>query len=179
MINIQVKHSDIGENFTYSSLTSGALDKWAKEWQKEKNSVNIKEIRIVTNRSWGTNESDGKCSFDSFINKVLPKIQDDYSYQGASPKESTACTWFKTQVSHLGADAYDFIKILKFYKEEGDIGVDLKITDYVSRILGTDRKEAVDAANNSILAKLRERITQMIFMIGAEIFWKLIIKKSV
>lgn len=156
MINIQVKHSDIGENFTYSSLTSGALDKWAKEWQKEKNSVNIKEIRIVTNRSWGTNESDGKCSFDSFINKVLPKIQDDYSYQGASPKESTACTWFKTQVSHLGADAYDFIKILKFYKEEGDIGVDLKITDYVSRILGTDRKEAVDAANNSILAKLRE-----------------------
>ena len=35
MINIQVKHSDIGENFTYSSLTSGALDKWAKEYAEK------------------------------------------------------------------------------------------------------------------------------------------------
>ena len=47
IVNIQVKHSDIGENFTYSTLTSGKspmLDKWVKEWQKEKNNYNIKEI---------------------------------------------------------------------------------------------------------------------------------------
>ena len=37
IINIQVKHSDKNEKFTYSSLTSGdppMLEKWAKEWQR-------------------------------------------------------------------------------------------------------------------------------------------------
>ena len=53
IINIQVKHSDTGDNFTYSTLSSGVpsmLDKWAKEWQREKDNYKIKEIRIVTNR---------------------------------------------------------------------------------------------------------------------------------
>lgn len=159
IINIQVKHSDIGESFTYSTLTSGKspmLDKWAKEWLKEKNNFNIKQIRIVTNRSWGTKSSDGKCSFDRFINNVFPKIQADYNHQSTEPEDITACTWLKNQISHLGSDAYNFIKILKFDKEDDLSGIDAKIRDHVSRILGTDRKEAVVAATNSLLAKLNE-----------------------
>ena len=159
IINIQVKHSDVKENFTYSTLTSDTppmLSKWAKEWQKQKNNFNIKEIRIVTNRSWGTNASDGKCSFDRFINNVFPKMQDDFNYQSVVPAEVAACTWFKTQISYLGTDAYNFIKILNFHREEGLSGVDAKIRDHVSQILGTDRKDAVDAATNSLLAKLNE-----------------------
>lgn len=159
IINIQVKHSDVEENFTYSTLTSGSspmLNKWAKEWQKEKNNFNIKEIRIVTNRPWGANASDGKCSFDRFINDVFPKMQGDVNYQSIDPAEVAACTWFKTQISYLGTDAYDFFKILNFHREEDLSGVDAKIRDHVSRILGTDRKEAVDAATNSLLAKLNE-----------------------
>ena len=159
IINIQVKHSDVKENFTYSTLTSHTppmLSKWAKEWQKQKNSFNIKEIRIVTNRSWGTNASDGKCSFDRFINNVFPKMQADFNYQSVVPAEVAACTWFKTQISYLGTDAYNFIKILNFHREEDLSGVDAKIRDHVSRILGTDRKDAVDAATNSLLAKLNE-----------------------
>ena len=88
IINIQVKHSDVKENFTYSTLTSDTppmLSKWAKEWQTQKNSFNIKEIRIVTNRSWGTNASYGKCSFDRFINNVFPKMQADFNYQSVVP----------------------------------------------------------------------------------------------
>lgn len=159
IINIQVKHSDVEENFTYSALTSGKssmLDKWAKEWQKEKTNFYIKEIRIVTNRSWGPNASDGKCSFDRFINNVFPKMQADFNYQSIDPEEVAACTWFKTQISYLETDAYDFVKILSFHKEDDLSGIDAKIRDHVSRILGTDRKEAVDAATNSLLAKLNE-----------------------
>ena len=159
IVNIQVKHSDIGENFTYSTLTSGKspmLDKWAKEWQKEKSNYNIKEIRIVTNRPWGTNASDGKCSFDNFVKNVFPKIQADFAYQNQEPTEAAACAWFKTQITYLGSDAYDFIKILNFCREDDLSGVDAKIRDRVSLILGTDRKEAVDAATNSLLAKLNE-----------------------
>lgn len=159
IVNIQVKHSDIGENFTYSTLTSGKspmLDKWTKEWQKQKHNYNIKEIRIVTNRPWGTNISDEKCSFDSFINGVFPKMQADFNYPSIDPAEAAACSWLKTQISYLGTDAYDFIKILNFNREEDLSGVDAKIRDHVSRILGTDRKEAVDAATNSLLAKLNE-----------------------
>ena len=159
IVNIQVKHSDIGENFTYSTLTSGKspmLDKWVKEWQKEKNNYNIKEICIVTNRPWGTNASDGKCSFDNFIKNVFPKIQADFAYQSKEPTETAACAWFKAHITYLGSDAYDFIKILNFCKEDDLSGVDAKIRDHVSRILGTDRKEALDAATNSLLAKLNE-----------------------
>ena len=37
MVNIQVKHSDVGESFTYSTLTNGErpmLKKWADEWDR-------------------------------------------------------------------------------------------------------------------------------------------------
>ena len=159
IVNIQAKHSDVDENFTYSTLTSGnspMLDKWAKEWQQKKCDFNIKEIRIITNRCWGPNASDGKCSFDRFIKNVFPKIQADFSYQSTVPEEEAACAWFKTRIEYLGTDAKDFIKILNFYKEDDLSGIDTKIRGYVSLILGTDRKEAVDAATNSLLAKLNE-----------------------
>lgn len=59
----------------------------------------------------------------------------------------------------MGTDAYDFIKILKFHKEDDLSGIDSKIRNQISRILGTDRKDAVDAATNSLLAKLNEWAT--------------------
>lgn len=164
MINLQVKHTDIDENFTYSTLTSGKspmLEKWAKEWQKEKSSYNIKEIRIVTNRSWGTKSSGNKCSFDTFVNNVFPKIQADLNYQSIIREEAAACAWFKSQIAYLGADMHDFVKVLKFSKEENLSGVDKKIRNHISQILGTDRKDAVDAATKGLLAKLSEWATSM------------------
>lgn len=158
MVNIQVKHSDQNENFTYSTLTSGdppMLEKWAKEWQREKDNYDIKEIRIVTNRKWGPNESDGKCSFKNFVSTVIPKLSLDYNYQPQSPEESTAIDWIKNNIAYLGKDASDFIKVLKFCQEEELCDVEAKIKSKVSQILGTDKKEAVEASTINLLANLR------------------------
>lgn len=76
-----------------ASLTSGdpsMLEKWAKEWQREKNNYNIKEIRIVTNRQWGPNAREGKCSFEKFVTTVLPQLRLDYNYQAESTEENAA-----------------------------------------------------------------------------------------
>ena len=157
IINIQVKHSDTGDNFTYSTLSSGApsmLEKWAKEWQREKDNYKIKEIRIGTNRKWGPAESESKCSFEHFVLKVMPLLRADYNYQCQDDSEASAVDWFKSNVSFLKNDAFDFVKVLNFHKEEGLHDVELKIRELVQQILGTDKKEAVDASTNSLLAKL-------------------------
>lgn len=157
MVNIQVKHTDVEGNFTYSTLTnnpSQMLEKWAKEWQTAKQKFNIKEIRIVTNRSWGWRGSGNKCSFKKFVIDVYPKLQKDFSYQGNTNSEAAACNWLKEKIKCLGGDAYDFVKILNFYQEEDLTGVDLKIRDSVSQIIGTNKKEAVDIATDGLLAKL-------------------------
>lgn len=157
IVNIQVKHSDNSANFTYSTLTSGEspmLKKWAKEWQREKNNHLINEIRIVTNRPWGPMETEQKCSFECFVSTVLPHLRLNYNYQANNDNERNAVSWFKEQISYLGKDAYNFVKILSFYQEENLQGVEKQIRLKVSQILGTERKEAVEASTNSLLAKL-------------------------
>lgn len=157
IVNIQVKHSDIGENFTYSTLTDGEkpmLEKWAKEWQQEKNNYSIKEIRVITNRQWGSGASGKKCSFKKFVTEVYPKLQLDYEYKSTIPNETAACEWFKKQISYLGDDAFDFIKTLNFYQEDNLEDIELKIRKLVAEILGTEKKEAVNASTDSLLAKL-------------------------
>ncbi len=159
IVNIQVKHTDIGENFTYSTLISGErpmLEKWAKEWDSAKCQYNIKEIRIVTNRQWGTRGSAGKCSFKNFIENVWPSLQLDYGYQSDIPAETSAAEWFKKQISYLDQRAFDFIKILQFYQEDDLQGVELKIRKYVAQILGTEKREAVENATRNLLAKLSQ-----------------------
>ena len=156
-VNIQVKHSDVGESFTYSTLTNGErsmLKKWADEWDTTKTSHNITEIRIVTNRSWGTHGSGKKCSFANFIDRVLPKLRADYGYISEVSSENVAIDWFKEQLKSLGNDAFEFVKILKFYHEEDLDNIELRIRENVAQILGTDRKEVIKAASDSLLAKL-------------------------
>ena len=43
--------------------------------------VGLKGIQIVTNKKWGPQEIDGKCSMDDFISKVFPCLQDNYNYR--------------------------------------------------------------------------------------------------
>lgn len=153
IVNIQVKHTDTGNNFTYSTLNP-MLDKWAKEWQREKSNYQIKEIRIVTNRQWGPMEIEQKCSFEYFVSNVLPQLQLDYDYTPNNINEINAVNWLKNQLSYLGNDASDFVKLLNFYQEEDLEGVETQIKKNTSQILGTDNKEAVEAATNTLLAKL-------------------------
>lgn len=157
IINIQVKHTDCGENFTYSFLLSGEtpmIKKWAKEWHENKNNYTIREIRIVTNRKWGPAESEGKCSFNNFVTKVFPILKTNYNYVSEDPSQNLAIKWFKAQIDFLGDEASEFVKILSFV-QEGDLeSVNLKISEKVASILGTDRKEALINSTNSLLAKL-------------------------
>ncbi len=157
MTNIQVKHSEEGKNFTYSTLTSEEspmLKKWTNEWKTTKANYNIKEIRIVTNRSWGPYGSGKKCSFANFVNYVLPKLQANYGYISKKSSENAAINWFKEQIAFLEDDAFEFVKILRFYHEEDLDAVELRIRENVAQILGTDRNEVVKAASDSLLAKL-------------------------
>lgn len=86
ILNIQVKHTDEDANFTYSFLASGKkplLNELALEWKNNKDNYNFKGIQIVTNKKWGPQETDGKCSMDDFISKVFPCLQDNYNYTSA------------------------------------------------------------------------------------------------
>lgn len=155
--NIQVKHTDVEDNFTYSTLTNGdkpMLEKWIKEWSEIRKTHNIREIRIVTNRKWGNRISGTKCSFKQFIEDVWPKFQLDYRYQSKVKSENEALDWFKKQIKCLNQDSFEFVKILNFYQEMDLSDVELEIRKCVSKLLGTDKKEAIDRATNSLLAKL-------------------------
>ena len=157
IINIQVKHTDCNENFTYSFLVSGKepmIVKWATEWRENKSNYNIREIRIATNRKWGPAESEGRCSFNDFVIDVFPVLKTDYNYVSKDSSQNSAIKWFKKQIDFLGDEASEFVKILSFV-QEGDLeSVNLKISEKVASILGTDRKEAVGNATKSLLAKL-------------------------
>ncbi len=157
IINIQVKHTDVEEHFGYSTLSGGEhpmLKKWADEWRKAKDQYDIREIRIVTNRQWGPRGSRSKCSFKNFIHKVLPPLQADYEYQSPIPCQNMAKEWFKGQIAYLAEDAFEFTKKLNFQQEDDLPGVELKIRNYIARLLGTNRAAAVESATSSLLAKL-------------------------
>lgn len=97
ILNIQVKHTDEDANFTYSFLASGKkplLNALALEWKNNKDNYNFKGIQIVTNKKWGPQEIDGKCSMDDFISKVFPCLQDNYNYTSAKPNEQKAIEWY-------------------------------------------------------------------------------------
>ena len=157
IINIQVKHTDCKENFTYSFLVSGEIPmivKLATEWRKNKSNFNIREIRIVTNRKWGPAKSEGRCSFNDFVINVFPILKTDYNYVSKDFSQNSAIKWFKKQIDFLGDEASEFVKILSFVQEGNLESVNLKIAENVASILGTDRKEALNNATNSLLAKL-------------------------
>ena len=68
-LNIQVKHTDADNNFTFSTLVGGKdpmLVKWAKEWYEKRDKYNFSEINIFTNKEFGTRRADNCCSFSDF-----------------------------------------------------------------------------------------------------------------
>ena len=157
MINIQVKHTDVNENFTYSFLTSGKtplLKKLATEWEKEKSNHKIREIQIVTNKKWGTYASEAKCSMYDFVTKVYPKLQKDFSYCGEDESEKNAISWFKNELDFLGSECENFVKIFSFRAESGLDETEKIIRMQVTEIIGTDKEEAVNFCVNNIRAAL-------------------------
>ena len=117
-LNIQVKHTDVDNNFTFSTLLSGdnpMLVKWAKDWEKNKANINIKSINIITNKKFGTNVTDGLCSFKNFLEIVLPQWQKDVNYSSKKSEENAAIDIIKMKLNFLGDDVFNFIKLLKLW----------------------------------------------------------------
>lgn len=159
IINIQVKHTDIDNNFTYSFLSSGEnslLKKLATEWNTKKKDYNFREIQIVTNKKMGSSITEGKCSMHDFITNVFPKLKQDYSYSGKNELEANAINWLKNELDFLGNEKQDFIKIFSFRTELGGlVETDNVIRLLVAEIIGTDSKEAVTFCVNNLLAALQ------------------------
>ncbi len=119
ILNIQVKHTDVDDNFTYSFLSSSEkslLNDLSSEWKNNKNDYNFRGIQIVTNKKWGTQKTDGKSSMDDFISKIFPRLQDDYDYTSADPYEQNAIEWYKKnlEIKLNQQEAACFTKIFSF-----------------------------------------------------------------
>ena len=159
ILNIQVKHTDEDANFTYSFLASGKkplMNALALEWKNNKDNYNFKGIQIVTNKKWGPQEIDGKCSMDDFISKVFPCLQDNYNYTSAKPNEQKAIEWYREnlEINLDSNEAACFTKIFSFRKESCLADVEEKIRVKIGEILGTDNSDAIDFCLNSLLSKL-------------------------
>lgn len=156
--NIQVKHSESSNSFTYGTLSSGEkplLKKWAQEWNDCKERFQIAEIRIVTNRKWGSNKVDGRCPFSVFVREILPELQKNYNYSSDRQEEQNAVLWFRSQLEFLGDEAAEFVKVLSF-TAAGDLkDIEEEIENKVVIILGTSNGTAVDLAKKALFAKLR------------------------
>ena len=117
ILNIQVKHTDEDADFTYSFLASGKkplLNALALEWKNNKDNYNFKGIQIVTNKKWGPQEIDGKCSMDDFISKVFPCLQDNYNYTSAKPNEQKAIEWYRENLE-INLDSNEAACFTKIY----------------------------------------------------------------
>lgn len=161
-VNIQVKHTDINENFTYSFLSSGKdslLKNLASEWKENKEKRNIREIQICTNKKWSKRKIDGKCSIFDFITEVYPKLKNDFLYSGTSEEEKKAINWFKKEIKFLGDEDTQFIKILTFRQEENKIEVEKNLKKQIAKIIGTNKDEAINICFNNLVAALKEWAT--------------------
>lgn len=161
-VNIQVKHTDINENFTYSFLSSGKdslLKNLASEWKENKEKRNIREIQICTNKKWSKRKIDGKCSIFDFITEVYPKLKNDFLYSGTSEEEKKAINWFKKEIKFLGDEDTQFIKILTFRQEENKIEVEKNLKKQIAKIIGTNKEEAINICFNNLVASLKEWAT--------------------
>ena len=155
-LNIQVKHTDACNNFTFSTLLDGEqsmLVKWAKDWQIHKND-NIKAINIVTNKRFGPNKSNKCCSFNTFVKKVLPLWQADPNYSFAD-EDKEAIKLITDELSFLGTDLHDFIKIINFVEEKDKDELEKEFNNLLSRALGTINPTIISSVANNLYASLR------------------------
>lgn len=158
--NIQVKHTDVNDSMTYSDLGSDKMLKsWASEWNEVKTNYKIRSLSIITNRKWGPNATNGKCSFSCFINEVLPKLKNDLSYCGENIKEKNAIEWFRKTINLNDDDTDEFIQIIEFKNQEDLAGLEVQIKDLLSKILGTDKEEVINTAIEKLRSSLEKWAT--------------------
>lgn len=107
MTNIQVKHTDIAKSLTYSFLEQDSLLKnIAVEWSGKRKKYNIREVQLVTNKPFGPNRVNSRCSMCNFVCEVYPNLKQNKSYIGKDRYEENAIKWFKNEISQIGNDIF-------------------------------------------------------------------------
>lgn len=160
IISIQVKHTDTDNNLTYSFLEDDKnhlLNRLAAEWKKNKDKHVFKEIQIVTNKKWGPNRIDGKCSMDTFVSEVYPRIQNEYTYNSKNAYENNAIIWFRSllEITLCKEEAEQFTKIFRFRKESCLADVEEKIRAEIGEVLGVNNEKAIDYCLSNLLSQLK------------------------
>lgn len=162
--NIQVKHSDVGDTFTFSALLSGSnpmIVKWAEDWQRNKKIYRIKEINITTNRKWGTYRADKCCSFNTFVQKVLTKWKQNKEYVSDREDENNAIQKIKNSLAFLKDDLHEFISILNFIKVPERDELSKQIRCAISSIIGSDNQYAIEVVERNLVNQLRVWTTSL------------------
>lgn len=155
-INIQVKHTDVGSNFSFSTLLYGdkpMLIKWASDWQKSKSE--IREINIITNKPFGPKATAKYCSFKKFVKVVLPEWQSNFNYVSSKQNENNAIQDIKKALSFLKDDMFEFIKILKFKQEKDKDELEIEFNKRLSTVLGTSNPNIISNIADKFYSQLR------------------------
>lgn len=155
-LNIQVKHTDNNNNFTFSTLLSeedSMLIKWARDWQRNKSEIS--EINIITNKLFGPKATAKYCSFKTFVEIVLPKWQNNFDYVSEEQVENNAIQSIKDALSFLKEDMFDFIKILKFKQEKDKDELEDEFNKLLSIVLGTSNSTVITSVADKLYSQLR------------------------
>ena len=160
-INIQVKHTDVDKNMTYSFLDKDDLLKsWAKDWQN--NGINdVSEIYIYSNMNYGTNETNGKVSFIRFIEEVLPELKKDYNFSSPEKEIENAIQWYRGHISFLGTDASKFTSMLNFKKTASLADVVTQINNMIKDLTHNEDDTIVNDISDKLHGKLLKWTTSL------------------
>lgn len=160
--NIQIKHTDKGNNLTISSILSGEkslLKEWAEDWNRNKNIFTSKEICIVTNKTFSNQASKNYCSFKKFYSNILPQLKENYDCTFEDEKEFNVAKEIRKQLSFLNGDAVEFIKLLDFIKVGNRDEIDKKLKYKISCIIGTNDDEKIYDQLCKLVERLRVWVT--------------------
>ena len=161
LINIQIKHTSIEKNMTYSFFwgkdkdDKSLLKSLMNDWKENHEKYPIDEIRIYSNKNYGIQSRDGLVSFNDFISYVLPKIQEDYNYIGDDHKEKKTISIFKKRLEDcLGDKASLFVNLISFKLTDSLSCVISNVKNKIKEIIGTDDEKSINIAFNSLQSKL-------------------------
>ena len=167
LINIQVKNTSEDNNMTFSffwgkgSEEKSLLNSLMSDWIINYDKIDIEEIRIYSNKKYGTKKRDGYVSFDAFVNDIIPKLKENYSYCGNHEENKTIQEFKKRLESKLGDKAEEFLKLLNFKLTESLYEIIESLKLKLKKLIGTENNDAVDFAFNSLQGKLYNWVTDL------------------
>ena len=160
LINIQVKHTSTNKTFSYSSFwgkqdENSLLVSLMKDWEENYDKYKISEIRIYSNKKFGTNKVGGCVSFNIFVKNIIPKLKKNYYFKGKNKFEQCTVKKFKDILEKtLDEKACLFLKSLSFKTTQSLDCVLKEQKNIIKAIIGNDDDKVVDSAYASLQTKL-------------------------